>query len=397
MAYSNIPLTRNGLNMYDMASMMQKACRRNLTEDAGFAACELFGNFHTMMWNRMIVISCEDCCGAFTKELIRLRDEDEKLNAGKKGYFRDTSYVSRGIHLLSNSIKSRDACYFSCNFIIATDYNKVNKYSPSDAEVKEWMQFVDSIPDSVLSYPYMTEGVALAVPEMPVQMDLFGSAEEVPYEYKISTIIRDSIRNNDMEAIGRAVSILRKSSRKLLWKTMFAIALDNGGYLAKEMIGLFLADLKINGKRPIEKKDEIFISKAVMLLCYEQQQMFEHLISQPIVEPTEFVNWDGVDVLSIMDCNLKDGIVPEWVYDCHTLKGKKAGKTDWQMNIVEQAALNPLKRAFFDDGTWQSLYEWLWDMHQKDPNHWLARGEWEEHMAYREGRWNNPITQTNSK
>ena len=123
-----------------------------------------------------------------------------------------------------------------------------------------------------------------------------------------------------------------------------------------------------------------------MLLCYQQQGMNEHLISQDIVNPETFTNWDGIEVKDIKTCELKDGVMPEWVFDCHTIKGKAAGKTDWQMNIVEQAALNPLKLAFFDEGTWQSLYEWLWDNGQ------CGKKEWDEHYAYREGRFNNPVS-----
>ena len=68
MAYNLV--TKNGHNMYDMSSMMQKAIRRNNPNLAGYAAYELFGNFHTYMWKRLVVVSAEDCYGIMTKEVI---------------------------------------------------------------------------------------------------------------------------------------------------------------------------------------------------------------------------------------------------------------------------------------------------------------------------------------
>lgn len=61
--------TLHGHNMYDCASMLQKAIRRCNPNLAGYAAYELFGNYHTYMWKRLVVISAEDCYGIMTKEI----------------------------------------------------------------------------------------------------------------------------------------------------------------------------------------------------------------------------------------------------------------------------------------------------------------------------------------
>lgn len=82
MAYDLV--TKNGHNMYDMASMMQKAIRRNNPNLAGYAAYELFGNFHTYMWKRLVVVSAEDCYGIMTKEVIALKLADDFCNKGRK-------------------------------------------------------------------------------------------------------------------------------------------------------------------------------------------------------------------------------------------------------------------------------------------------------------------------
>ena len=49
--------------------------------------------------------------------------------------------------------------------------------------------------------------------------------------------------------------------------------------------------------------------------------------------------------------------VPDWVFDCHTLKGKKLGKTDWDMTRTEEIALTPKQEGYFDNGSWLYTYE----------------------------------------
>ena len=393
MAHWNMPRTRSGMNMYDIASYLQKSCRRGLNEDAGFTAAELLEKYNTVLWNRMFAISCEDCSGAFTKELVKLRFEDENAAQMNRDGIRDTSYISRAIYLLTHSNKSRDACYFACNFVIACEYNEVRKYALSDEAIGEWAAFLDGINDGQFS----SAGLFGRMPEktcaMASERILLGTRH---YEnndiYRVSLVIREAIRNNDMEAAGYAEHYLKRKHREFLWKTLYAIALDLGGELCREMLGLYLADEKFNGKRSAEKKDEIFASKAIVLLCYLHQGMRDNLISQPIVRLDSFTDFHGIDYLDIIDCKLPGGQLPEWVFDCHTIRGKQAGKNDWQMNIDEQAALSPLMPGFFDEGTWQSLYEWLKDQDAAMPGKFLSKGEYEEHFAYREGRFNNPIT-----
>lgn len=388
MAY-RMPVTRNHYNMFDCASYLQKACRRGLNQDAGFAAAELFGNYNSMMWNRMTFISCEDCSGAFTKEIVKLRYEDAVANKDRKGYERDPTYASRAVYLLTHSNKSRDACYFACNFIIATDYNSVTEYDISEEDAYEWKETVDSLPANLFSYGTLFGDMPDAGAG---QYSMFPTWSAVGSNYIISAKMREAILQNDMETAGRAQALLRKSDRKLIWQTLYLVARELGGNLCREIIGLGIADSTINNKRPFEKKDEIFSSKAIMLLCYQRQGMMENLISQDCVSLDSFTDFDKVEYPDIMTCSMPGDEMPEWVFDCHTLRGKRAGKNDWQMNVDEQAALTPLKLGFFDEGTWQSLYEWLLDHDRENPGKFLGKGEYEEHFAYREGRYNNPIT-----
>ena len=109
MAY---PYTESGYNMFDMLSMLQKAIRRGDFEHAGFAADQLKGAYRSTMWNRLFVISAEDCFGILTKELVELRKRDERSQSNQ--------LLGNAVALMCRSKKSRDACYFACNFVLAS-------------------------------------------------------------------------------------------------------------------------------------------------------------------------------------------------------------------------------------------------------------------------------------
>jgi replication-associated recombination protein RarA len=141
-------LTKNGHNMYDMASMLQKAIRRSDFEHAGYAAYELFGKYHTFLWKRLVVTSAEDCYGIMTKEIIALKMADDVVNVGKKGYDKDPLFVAKAITLLCMARKNRDGCYVACNFMNtdeilsedAIEHVDITQYDRlSDKDIPDWV------------------------------------------------------------------------------------------------------------------------------------------------------------------------------------------------------------------------------------------------------------------
>ena len=212
MAYDLV--TKNGHNMYDMASMMQKAIRRNNPNLAGYAAYELFGNFHTYMWKRLVVVSAEDCYGIMTKEVIALKLADDFCNKGRKGYDKDPLFAAKAITLLCQARKNRDACYVACNFML---------------------------PDRILD-----------------------------------------------------------------------------------------------------------------------ESEIEHI--------------------DITKCHLGVEGIPDWVFDVHTLTGKRKGKTDLDMTIEEQAALEPKQMSLFDDCSWENYYTWARSRGK------VGNKEWADFQQFKKGR-----------
>lgn len=146
--------TLHNHNMYDMASMLQKAIRRCEIEKAGYAAYELFGQYHTFLWKRLVVTSAEDCYGIMTKEIIALKLADDTVNAGKKGYDRDPLFVAKALTLLCLARKNRDGCYVACNFMNTGDI--LNEEEIEHVDIASCKLGVEGIPDWVFDVHTLT-------------------------------------------------------------------------------------------------------------------------------------------------------------------------------------------------------------------------------------------------
>lgn len=132
--------TKNGHNMFDMASMLQKSIRRGNFDMAGYAVNELYWNYSNYMWKRLLVISAEDCYGILTKEIIGLKLADDTINKGRKGDEKDPICAAKAVTLMCQARKNRDACYVACNYICV------------DRQLE-----LDEIESASLDYPVMNE------------------------------------------------------------------------------------------------------------------------------------------------------------------------------------------------------------------------------------------------
>jgi replication-associated recombination protein RarA len=121
-------LTKNGHDLLDVASLLQKSIRRSDDKWAGYAVNELRGRYNNYLWKKLLIVSAEDCWGVITKEIIALREADEIFNKGKKGYDRNGEFISKATTLLLKARKNRDSDWFACNLIKSEEVLDVKAY-----------------------------------------------------------------------------------------------------------------------------------------------------------------------------------------------------------------------------------------------------------------------------
>lgn len=111
------PKTKNGYSMFEMSSMIQKAIRRCDIPHAAYAAAELYPSYRTMLWNRLLTVSAEDCYGIMTREIMALAQADERLNGKKPADKANMVFLAKAVILLCMARKNRDADYVACNYL----------------------------------------------------------------------------------------------------------------------------------------------------------------------------------------------------------------------------------------------------------------------------------------
>lgn len=166
--------------------------------------------------------------------------------------------------------------------------------------------------------------------------------------YNVSSCLQKSIRRADARLAGyMALELWTSGYVAYLWKRLFTIsAEDCYGILTKEIEALWQGYQLVNDKA-VKPKGRIFISKAVLLLCAAKKCRDADHLSNFVYDKMDGLTPEMLD-RKISEC--KEYVeLPEYVYDVHTMRGKKMGKTKEQFFKEEYEALKPKQAGLFDD------------------------------------------------
>ncbi len=171
--------------------------------------------------------------------------------------------------------------------------------------------------------------------------------------YECASVLQKAIRRGDKIYAGFfALELFASGYSNYVWKRLYTIsAEDCYPAITKEIDALHNGFILVNDKKSKDGKEKgrIFISKAVLLLCEclksrdaDHIQCLSYdkgvLVDESIVNEY-IVNLSEQDMLNI----------PQYTYDCHTLKGKKMGKTKEDFFKEEYKALDKKAPSLFDD------------------------------------------------
>lgn len=168
--------------------------------------------------------------------------------------------------------------------------------------------------------------------------------------YEVASCLQKSIRRGDTKLAGYMALELFPRYSNYCWKRLLTIsAEDCYGIITKEIKALYDSFEFINkGLKGDKKKGRIFISKAVILLCEAKHNRDADLLSNYIYDKKIGLS-DEIIEKEFEEIRKEKIEMPEYVYDCHTLKGKKKGKTKKDFFIEEQEGLSNKQISIFDD------------------------------------------------
>lgn len=289
---SYLPFTKNGHNMFEVSSLIQKAIRRKDMEYACYAAREMMFKYRSYLWKRMIVVTAEDCFDLVTRPIFILRQRDEEC-----GNINETKHISQAVNLLVNTRKNRDADFFACNLL-----NSKNKWNVC--------------PDGD-GYLVTRHGHDLKT---------------------MATLLKKTILNAEDELCGYIGNEIRNWYLGLFWSIVRDAARELGyPSVMREVDVLWTIDMS----KPVKDTTFIYAAKALTILMRVAKE-----------GNADF--YQMFDVHKYVDISVFDNYrnIPEYTFDCHTIKGKQRGLTDADFIVSEQAALNPLQRGWYDERDW---------------------------------------------
>lgn len=166
--------------------------------------------------------------------------------------------------------------------------------------------------------------------------------------YEMTALMQGAIRRGDVKRAGYAASELFDRYRNYLWRRLLIIsAEDCYGIMTKEILALMDAESRMK-----QKDETIFISKAIVLLCYARKNRDADYFACNLMHSDKPIPPEEIEALPIEQYKLDDGRIPEWAYNWHTTQGRRMGKDVVDAVETNQACLQPIQLGMFDDCTW---------------------------------------------
>ena len=300
---ANALYTKNGHNMFEVSSLIQKAIRRSNKDYACYAANELAPRFRKYLWKRLLCVSAEDCYDLVTNKIVALKQADDAQSWQDKSPL----FIEKALGILLATRKNRDADYFACNLLNSRDRIELPKdeYVGSNAGC------------------YTKNG-----------HDMF----------LVAGLLERAIIGKDDIRAGYLANELMVRYREFLWKRFLMIA-GNLNYQAvtAEIVALKKADDMQPGSSP---KSSIFVAKAVTVLLKVVKYGYCGFYANDFPYPAT----------CLKDYDNRYMSIPDYVFDCHTHKGKQRGKTKKEFIIAEQSALTPYKEGEYDQCGWDRFF-----------------------------------------
>lgn len=301
-------VTRNGHSFYEISSMLQKAIRRGLYEDAYYAANELVPQYRNYMWKRLFTVSAEDCHDFVSSMVYELKCKDANITDPN-----DRRYIEEAVGYLVGARKNRDADYFACNLMNSRDRKDI---CPSIE-------------------PTLTEATEVQYP-----------TKNGHGMFDVSSALVDAVNKADYDLVGYTANELYVRYKNYLWKTIMMISKDiSNGHreVMKEIEALRNIDKEQAGA---VNETPIYVAKALVILV--------KLVKYDATIFSHSYEYDVYD-MSYFDKRFRS--VPSYVFDCHTIIGKRMGKTKQMFVVDEQKSLNPLFECEFDHSSWSRFFE----------------------------------------
>lgn len=295
-------LSPDGFDIWTLMSFMQKSIRRMKVDDALYAGSQLYHALPNLFWKRLSIIVAEDadCLCAFKV----LWCKKQSLKDNRYGLY----YAMCAVYNVAISYKTRDADYVCC----CVDFDK------SIYDYSWFMEYIDF---------YKTQNNKFII-------DKILKNENLTIQLKIiyiCLIVNHCLVNKD------------KNLRKI---GLYYIKQVKNNMLRNEIMSLWKMTHAFK-----EKKIDILLVKSIInYVKYNDEE-------------TNFLNDDKINYLEkevfarMKNTHKRYKDIPDYVFDCHTMVGKRKNKDKVDMVITELKELRPYGESIYSNYSWEDAFK----------------------------------------
>jgi len=160
----------------------------------------------------------------------------------------------------------------------------------------------------------------------------------------VASALQKAIRRGDIKLAGYfALELFESGFANYCWKRLLTVsAEDVETWVTKEIVALHYSYVLINTPKKDKPKGRIFISKAVVILCRAIKSRDTDHLQNFVYDKMLGIDAEEIDKALEEARGTGEVIeIPEYAYDVHTKKGKRAGKTKKDFFLQEQESLFP--------------------------------------------------------
>jgi replication-associated recombination protein RarA len=162
--------------------------------------------------------------------------------------------------------------------------------------------------------------------------------------YEVASLLQKSLRRGDTTMAACAINELFPKYANYIWNRLMTVsAEDCADLVTGEIVALYDAWTKVNASTADNSKGRIFFAKAVVILARARHSRDADELNLLVVDrlpPEEFDKAVAACEHDVTEADAAwDGRIPDYVYDIHTRKGKRMGKTKEQFIREEHDAL----------------------------------------------------------
>jgi len=168
--------------------------------------------------------------------------------------------------------------------------------------------------------------------------------------FEVASLLQKALRRGDTVMAARAANELFPKYTNYVWNRMMTVsAEDCASLVTSEIVALYDGWEKVNAGKPGKDKGRVFIAKAIVVLakCKHARDADElNLLVSDRYPEDSFAAEVIAQVEELIGVDSEDFTIPEYVYDIHTRRGKRMGKTKPQFMREESDALTNRATVF---------------------------------------------------